>query len=166
MAQKERGELDRRLQALVGSRCMKIGRAGAMIWLSFTAQPEKEYALHCETQFRIKNDERVLIAKGDLYQPSKTVSESPSFDWERFEWDAKGLNRFDAWVKSDEGRGLVGAAVQSVEIGPYGDLLIHLERGIAVELLVDVTGGEECWRFFEKDSEHHTVMTGRGIELQ
>ena len=139
------------IDVLKRSKGLKIGRDATMCWISFNIDGEI-YALHVQTAFRIRNKEEVLIANLDMFEPSESLKNSPSFDWETFDWDVQGFNRFDEWA-TQFNKGIAKLlSVKEVCINDFGDLIIIFDENIVFEVFNNSTE-EECWRFFRKGSE-------------
>ena len=77
---------------------VSMGRASSLGWILFVKDDE-EYALHLQTAFRIKVDEKIFLASSEMFQPSDRVRTDDIFDFETFEWDIQGNNRYDERVK-------------------------------------------------------------------
>ncbi|MGI5897407.1 MAG: hypothetical protein ACOX6U_10745 [Oscillospiraceae bacterium] len=163
MKQNDINHIKNQIKVLVGATGITIGRIASMSWIGFHVG-DSEYALHLQTAFRIRTNEKILIANLDMFEPTETLKNSPSFDWDTFDWDVQGFNRYDEWVKQfkkeNEGR----LTIQKVTVSNFGDLLIELSQNVFIEVFQN-TAAEECWRFFERNSKNdHLVVTGQGIE--
>lgn len=77
---------------------VSMGRASSLGWILFVKDDE-EYALHLQTAFRITVDEKIFLASSEMFQPSDRVRTDDKFDFETFEWDIQGNNRYDERVK-------------------------------------------------------------------
>lgn len=151
------------LRILKGKVISKIGRLGATGNFSFLSADGKEYWLRVETGFRFRTGERTLIGNLDMFEPADTMRSSPSFDWDTFEWDVKGFNRYDEWavkfLKEHQGR----TTVREITVNNFGDLALTFDDGTMLEVFLNAAH-EECWRFFEHDDPEHLVMMGEGLE--
>lgn len=155
--------INNQVKALIGAKGFTIGRVASMAWIGFNTD-NSEYSLHLQTAFRIRNNEKVLVANSDMFEPTETLQSSPSFDWETFNWDVQGFNRYDEWVKQFKKEFDEPITVQTINVNNFGDLTIELSQNIVIEVFINATT-EECWRFFERTSkDDHLVVTGQGIE--
>ncbi len=149
----------RKLNKLQNSCHFRIGRAADMIWISFIGEDKKEYALHLQTFFRFCTEDEVLITDMDKYQPISELKEPYDFNW-----DIKGENKFDKWCEKYNKEFFEYARVKCVKAENNGDLTIIFDNHIVLEVLIETTTGDECWRFFEKNNlNSHFVVTGNGI---
>lgn len=140
-----------------------IGRTASMAWLGFHNR-DAQYALHLQTAFRIRSKNQILIANLDMFEPANSIENNPSFDWNTFNWDVQGLNRYDEWTnqfKKEYGESLW---VRNVNVNSFGDLTIVMDQDIVIEVFANAST-EECWRFFKRNAEEeHLVVTGQGVE--
>lgn len=124
-----------------------------------------EYAVHLQCPFRLVSQKgEILFTAYDMYL---------SHTGERLEdmsRDTPGGNLFDKTAKSwfDANPHLY---VTDVRITSLGDLKIVFSNGDSLETLVnqelDISADHECWRFFERDSEHeHLVVSGRSVDFE
>ena len=122
-----------------------------------------KYALHIQTFFRLSCGSELLLAGGDKFQPNSKLAADENYDSAGFDWSIDGNNRFDEVAKEifPQPCNLV---VSDVSVSKLGDLKLSFTNGFVLEVLVDVSGTAECWRFFESQTEKHLVVTGQGIE--
>ena len=128
-----------------------------------------KHALHVECNFRVSCDSHVILAKGDLYELKDELANDPNFEPDEFDYDIVGNNRFEDLAKkyfSDEGMEFF---VEQISVNKLGDLEIALTHDFVLEIRIDISGSEECWRFFDEDVENspdlkHLVVLGNGIE--
>lgn len=163
MKQEDKKIISEQVNTLIGKKLSKIGRAAAMAWFSFLSNQEKEYALHLQCGFRIRTNDATLIANLDMFEPTQSLEDSPSFDWDTFNWDTQGFNRYDEWTtkyNKDMGNQVF---VESVDVNSFGDFTIKCNHGIIIEVFANAATGE-CWRFFERKAENHLVVSAQGIE--
>lgn len=163
MKQEDKKIISEQVNTLMGKKLSKIGRAAAMAWLTFLSNDEKEYALHLQCGFRICANGETIIANLDMFEPTKSLEESPSFDWETFNWDVQGFNRYDEWTTQYNKDKEKQTIVEVIEVNTFGDLTIKFTNGIIIEVFANAATGE-CWRFFERKSDHHLVVSAQGIE--
>ena len=125
------------------------------------------FALEISSCYRIICGNEILLAKSDLYQPAFAVQEQWALEGieeipEDFYCEAIGNNRLDDRIKqlfSD----CNGLQVSAIKFNQLGDLKLSLNNGFILTALCDVSGSEECWRFFRRDINRHFVVTGTSI---
>lgn len=149
----ERNIISVQLEKIKNADNIKIGRVADLIWIAFKSKNGREYALHLQTFFRFCDSEKVLIADGDKYNPISLIEATPSFSLENFEWDKQGSNLIDEWISKSQSTLINKLTVKEVKVNPYGDLEIIFSQNITLTVLLDTTSRDECWRFFEKDTD-------------
>lgn len=147
---------------LIEKRCAVRGADGC-----FTVAPALvgEYALHVICCFRLSCGTSIVAAKSDLYQPSAAAraefgEELP----EEYDYDVIGHNRLDEIISSAL-TDLTDFIIQKIIVRRFGDLRIIFSNGFELEVIVDLSGGEECWRFFKHGDEDHLIITGHGLAV-
>lgn len=123
-----------------------------------------KFALHMECSLRFTCGNDIIVAKSDMFLPSAITEKNPDFDWDNFDWDIKGNNKFDEIVNYYFSKEPLDFIVSSTEVSKFGDLKIIFENDFILEVFADVSGSEECWRFFEVGSEKHVVVSSQGLE--
>ena len=175
-----------RLSPIIGTPLQGITRVADMVCFQFGNLIEKdalyrdesghaavhkvtagEYALHVQCCFRIPCGNTIVVAKSDLFQPSKDYVTSHGLNKEDaipndFDYDVAGNSRMDE-VFATTFNQPAGFLVESVKANPIGDLHIAFTNGFLLDVLTDISGGEECWRFFKHGDEKHLVVTGQGL---
>ncbi|MBE5799589.1 MAG: hypothetical protein E7321_06530 [Clostridiales bacterium] len=135
-----------------------------------TAEVERSMlALEISCCYRIVCGNEILLAKSDLYQPAHAVQEQWALESieeipEDFDCEAIGNNRLDDRIKqlfSD----CKDIRVSAIKVNQFGDLKLSLSNGLILSSTSDVSGEEECWRFFRRDTNQHIVVTGVGLEI-
>jgi len=184
MNKKDLNTIYQAMNCLMGQKLQYFMRAGAMGDLGFGDYVEREthqfdenkklipvvdsvprYILHIDTPFRLVCGCDIILANGDMFQPSYTKENEVDFNWSSFNWDVNGNNRFDEIVKNYFGDDPGEFTVKKIMVNKFGDLKIEFEKGFILETFTNVSGSEECWRFFEIGSDKHdTVITGQGLE--
>ena len=140
---------------------VSMGRASSLGWIVFVKDDE-EYALHLQKAFRIIVEEKIFLASSDMFQPSDRIQSDDKFDFETFEWDIQGNNRYDERVKQFMEKYDHNLRVNSVSVNQTGDLSIQLSEKIRMEAFIDMSE-EESWRFFKRHSDRHLVIGAEGI---
>ena len=120
------------------------------------------FSLHVQCAWRIedKKNKEILFAYSDIYSPNSSTAWTKSFNW-----DTQGVNLFDEkakeWIRSNQ-----GIVVNEFRLSMYGDLLL-LSNGNVLDVFVDASTKEECWRLFEVGSKkEHFVVNGQGIVFE
>lgn len=153
------------MQILVGAQWVWSGRAAAMGTFVFLNK-ESEYALHVQSAFRIRTEDKLVVANLDMFDPLPEIEGSQSFDWDSYNWDVQGVNCYDRWSQgfvNEVENGKVGI-VRKVHVNHLGDLIIEIDNGMVIEVFMN-SSKEECWRFFERESDgHHLVVMGTGLD--
>ena len=72
-----------------------------------------------------------------------------------------GNNRLDEMISS----ALTGFILQKIIVRRFGDLRILFSNGFELEVIVDLSGGGECWRFFKHGDGDHLIITGQGLAV-
>lgn len=154
-----------KMAILKGAKISYIGRIAATGDICFESNDKKEYFLHIQTAFRIRKEDEISIANLDMFEPTETLENSPSFDWKTFNWDVQGFNQYDEWTKKYNKDKDNQVVVQNIDVNILGDFTVKCSHGVIMEIFTNATDDKECWRFFEKTSKnHHLVVTGQGIE--
>ena len=127
------------------------------------------YSLHAQSSYRMICSNEIMFAKGDYYQPSSEALEKMGIHEDDdlpddFDCSIPGSNRLDEIIQS-KFASLDGFTVQSVSINRLGDVRIKFCNGYELQTMVDVSGAEECWRFFRAGDEDHVVVTGEGLAV-
>lgn len=152
MTQIEINFVNNKLQAIIGARVAGVCRNHGDIWIDFVDELEVHYILLMRTLFRFYDNEKILITDTDKYRPSYGELKNPVFDEESFDWDNPGVNKFDEWNDTYSSM-LKQLVVKEVNFNLFGDLTICFQNDVFLEVYLEVTNDEECWRFFEKEAD-------------
>lgn len=165
MTQNEMDFVNNKLQAIIGTRVAEICRNHGDIWIDFVDELEVHYILLMQTFFRFCDHEKILITDTDKYKPSYSELNNPMFNEESFEWDRPGVNKFDEWIHTCSSifKKLV---VKEVNFNLFGDLTICFHNGIFLNVYLEITNDDECWRFFEKDADEKEDIIVLGNTIQ
>ena len=178
--------IQEKLNILLGQPLRSICRGGGSIFIGFGEPVEKDsayftedgkatvrktmsdkYALHIECGSRFICGDEIIFAKRDMFLPSTSIENQPAFDWDTFEWDARGNNLFDEKANHYLGDKSFDFIVKRIIPNQWGDLKICFENDFVLEIFSDVSENEECWRFFAVNStDDHLVVTAQGIEKE
>lgn len=162
MTQTDRTHIMEFMSAAKGTQLSKLARAAAMGSAVLKSEDDKEYILHIQCAFRFRTAEEVLIGNLDMFEPTRAMEDSPSFDWNTFDWDVQGFNRYDEWALQWKKEGHQ-VAVEAMEISDFGDLTIRFSGGLILEVFAN-NAQNECWRFFERHAKEHLVVTAQGVD--
>ena len=156
---------------LTGEPVTGIGRAAAMVWLSFGPLREVEtrrgkrtvsaLALHLDCPWRLRRSDRPTVVLGwaDLFEPSPAHAEDRSFDW-----DIQGNNLFDAQAEALFA-GPPAVYVLDASLSPLRDLTVTFSNGLTLECFLHGTARAEYWRLFRPFSHGgDLIVTGQGLE--
>jgi hypothetical protein len=134
---------------------------GEKIW---TKKTIPRYALHTECSMRLSCGCEIVLAKADIYLPCSDLENKPDFNWEGFDWDVIGDNRFDELVAKYLNQEPYGFIVKKITVNKFGDLAIVFENEFVLEFFADASGEDENWRFFDTGTDDpHLVVCGYGI---
>ncbi len=132
-----------------------------------------KYALHIDCRFRVTCEYDIIIEKGDMYIPSnkylqKHNMEEVNFDEQEFNncWDEIGNNFCDELVDKYFSDKEFKFIVKDASINMFGDLIVVFENGFVIETFTDLHGQKECWRFFERNSKKHIVVSSEGLDRE
>ena len=176
-------KIEEALSVLKGQPLRRISRAADTVCFQFGQMVEKraavrdeqgkwtvgcamagEYALHVSCCFRLFCGGRVVAAKSDLYQISSEAMrqlEDGEDIPEDFDYDMVGNNRLDEIIATTLAD-VSGFQVEQIKVSRLGDLCIRYSNGFGMVVLTDISGGQQCWRFFRQGGEH-LVVAGNGI---
>lgn len=119
-------------------------------------------ALHIECSSRFICGDEVVLAKSDLYEPTSAQAKNEDFDWEHFDWDVKGQNRYDElaaiYFSSDAPKWIV----KKVSVNRLGDLKLYFTNNFELQVLIDTSEYHKCWRFFETGNSNRQQLVVSG----
>jgi len=159
---------ERMLEGLCEANLVSLRRAGDMIRFQFAygtnANPFMH--IHVQSSYRVTMGCKIILASADIYQPNSVHLANQDFVFSDFDWTIFGENRFDETVQSkilpilDD-----DFVVKDIELSNFGDLKIIFKNGYHLEVYLDTSGEEECWRFLNtQDADIYLIVTGVGIE--
>ncbi|MCL2807483.1 MAG: hypothetical protein FWD27_04870 [Coriobacteriia bacterium] len=161
MNQKDASRANDYVSRIIDSQILSLGRNKAMAWIIFKLG-DSEHSLEVYSSFRIKDNNKILVANLDMYEPTESLSGNESFDYDAFDWDAKGANRYDEWIEDVGLASLSGLKVVDTKVNSCGDLTILLEQYIEIEVFLNhIT--YLCWRLLDLDLGNLFEMLGTGI---
>ena len=170
----ENNEINNYLSVLINKPLSDIGRIGNMAWFGFgetlsiidpngNTVKKDSISLHVQCAWRLvdKENKAIIIAYSDIYEPNSIIEWSKSF-----EWDIQGNNLFDEkakeWIRLNP-----RVCVKEYKLSMYGDLLLILSNGNILDIFVDASAKQECWRLFEYESDKdHFVVNGKGVVFE
>lgn len=174
------------LSVLINQPLRSVSRGGGSVFVDFGELIEKDawdrnedgekvnirkilvgkHQLHIECNSRFICGDKVVLAKYDLYQPTSEQEKKEDFDWDNFDWDIKGGNRYDELATRYFAPDSPQFVVEKVSVNRLGDLKISLTNDFELEVIIDTSDNHECWRFFESGNadKGHLIITGEGID--
>lgn len=184
--------INKNIEIIIGKEMSKPTRCASMLSLGFGELVKKQvrridenkniifktvdvprYALHIDCRFRFTCGYDIIIEKGDMFIPSNKYLQEhnideESFDEEKFnkDWDKIGNNFYDELIDKYFPDNEYKFIVKTASINRFGDLQIIFENGFAVQTFTDLRDDHECWRFFEKGSKNHTVVSSKGLDKE
>lgn len=118
-----------------------IERSGNMLWLVLKNNAD-EYELQVCCPCRITQNNSVLLAKGDMYEPTSTFAG----EYDDFDWEVVGATLFDEKKEALKNK----YVVESVELSMFNDLKIQFSDGILLTTFSNESEEEEQWRLFHR----------------
>ncbi|HEZ7986801.1 MAG TPA: hypothetical protein RWO09_07695 [Ruminococcus sp.] len=116
-----------------------------------------KYALHLQCSFRlISRISGIIVTSSDIY-----LDENGKF-MQECKWDKLNANRYDIILSKWKfiNKDLV---VEDISINNCGDLFIVLNNEYVIEVFVNNSTDDECWRLFSNNiDEEHLVVSGVG----
>ncbi|MBE7038559.1 MAG: hypothetical protein E7404_06640 [Ruminococcaceae bacterium] len=122
---------------------------------------KSKYALHIDGLFRISFNNKILLTQDDIFKPSVALQDNDFYE-ETFQWDIKGHNKFDEKIANIFDLTKSPLLVKAIQVNKYGDLNINLSNNYDIDVFIDTSEAEECWRFFEigNNETPHIVIMG------
>lgn len=163
-------KMEKKIKEIVGKSIREIGREGDMMWLSMgetivfiNSKGEEErrgtHEIQVQCPWRVSAYDVIFFTSYDIYLPPSSEESNTEF-----EWNIERKNAFDErsynWIRENE-----KLIIEGIEVGELGDLKICLSNGDLIELFIDMSLAEECWRYFAYDNEIDYVTTGQGAVL-
>ena len=174
--------VQKKLNDLVGCTLINLSRTADLLCLSFapralTTEVQEEQSLHLQCYYRLVQDGRVSLARSDYFQPSEAMWDL----WRKkgleedvipddYRCDELGANRLDDRIVelNDALTGIENRfIVRTVMVDSIGDVTLCFDNGAVWSILVDTSGGEECWRYLPANEEQpQLVLYSDGIECE
>ena len=154
------------LSALHNKRFNRIGRAIDMMCLflgedySFACKDERrieveEYSFHFQTQWRFRENGKILLASRDIYEPfNENVPEN--WEYDLFGRPDELSSVFDVYSKNLNAK-MQGAVVQDCYLSTTNDVIIHFSNGVVFEQFTPSSQKDEEWRLIDYIHNTHTV---------
>lgn len=176
--------ITQKVHVLHNEKLQKVLRAGTMAMFQFGEYVEHEFYqyskgkiissekvlvpklnLHADCFFRLSDGEQIILSRGDIFEPADKISQEKDFDYSNFNWaNSYGNNRFEEIVCKYFGEEIFDFTVKDIFVSKLGDIKISFTNNYSLEVFPDISGDEECWRFFEIGSKDHTIVNGKGLE--
>src|SRR5258708_6472925 len=159
-----KNQIQQSLPQLVGLPLWSIGRGGNfLVWVSFGHDRRKiflknekkkvvsEYSLHVQCAWRLRHQNKIMIASSDRYYLSKDAQEDNNFDQRITNF----LNNQDLSLK----------IITPIAVDESGNLDITLDQEYSLDIFPDSSINTEYWRIFKPYSvENHFVFTNDGLK--
>ncbi len=165
--------VQQRLNTLMRKPLQQVTRQREMLLFTFgeVGNPQQAVTLCVQCYFRLMEAGRILMASGDLYQPSEEMWQTweqmgmePDRIPEDFRPDEPGVNRVDEYLLTLN-EDLEGLDVRGAMLSQTGDLTLLFSSGATLQMMVDTAGGEECWRISAEEGDD-LVVYADGVEQQ
>ena len=168
------------LNTLVGCTLSEMNRTNEMLLLTFAepaglGQESREHVLRLQCYYRFVQDGRMVFAHSDYFQPSEKMWQlwqaqgyEEDFIPENYCCDDEGANRLDDRIAEMNALLLASAyRVCTVMVDSIGDVTMCFDNGAVLSVLVDTSGGEECWRHFPpEENKPQLVIYSDGVEYE
>ena len=135
--------------------CYEVGKGGLSIWIGFgekitrNKKEKRMYYLVVQTPWRFLQNEKVILASGDMYIPYD--SSKP------FEVGNDYNSLYDEMVKDLNTKLSCGIKVAEATCSSTGDITLSLENHLVFQTFIDGSTKNEFWRFIsneQKESMH------------
>lgn len=154
------------VQRIIGKKFNRVSRAVDMLCLflgedyTITNHHGKqiavaEYSIHFQTQWRFREDNTILLASRDVYEP---YCEDVPDDWK---YDLIGRpdelsSVFDVQAKALKAK-MQGAVVTECRLSPVNDMVIVFSNGVIFEQFMPASRKDEEWRLIDYKKDEHIV---------
>lgn len=157
-----------RLNPLVKGAVTQVERQTDMLLLTLGGTT----TLRIQCYYRLMENGSILLARNDVYQPAEAMWQHweglgypHDYIPEDFHSDEPGANRLDECLDRLNAD-LSGLTVKAVMLNHLGDLTLCFTCGATLNVMIDTSGGEECWRLIDETGEmDDLVVYGDGAEL-
>lgn len=149
------GKQFNRISRVVDMLCLLLGEDYIITNHRGKRQKAAEYAIHFQTQWRFRQDNTILLASRDVYEP---YCEDVPEDWE---YDLIGRpdelsSVFDVQAKALKAK-MQGAVVIECRLSPVNDMVIVFSNGVVLEQFMPATRKDEEWRLIDFKNDEHIV---------
>lgn len=143
--------MDRYIDKLVNMQVVGMGRIKNTFCIRFSNDKES-YVLQVQAAWRIKekNTKTIAVAQMDEFMQSE---------------ENKEITIFGIKIKNLKNK-IENNLVTSCSMNDYGDLKIDIGNNYILEIFIDTSEEEECWRILKMESdEKHYVVYGKGVSF-
>ena len=134
------------LSKIVNKKIISFNRVCDLLSITISDLNEEEIFIHIQSFFRFLKDGKVLISSEDMYRCGKKSN------LENFQWDKPGESLFDDTMKLNNDI-LFNSKIVSFNIENSGDLTVHFENDLILQIFVDTSESEEKYRIFDSQEE-------------
>ena len=175
MNKKDINRITNKIKILTNENVHKIFRAGDVATFGFGEPFEKinsrgtrmvpRFALHISCCFRLTCGDEIVLSRDDIFRPALRSLQLEDYKTD-FDWTGPyGNNRYEEIAESLFSKYPIEFKIKKLTISKLGDLTISFENDFVLEVFIDTSEPDECWRFFDNASnEEHLIITGQGIE--
>lgn len=167
------------LSKLIGKRFNCISRAADLLCLFLgedfiyhspigRSVAVSEYSLHCQTQWRFRQNGKILLASGDIFEPyDNNIPEDWKYDLHGRPDELSSV--FDVRAKTFAGV-MCGAIVSECSLSETKDVFIRFSNGVVFEQFMPASNSDEEWRLIDYLTNRHIVccitngLTELGLE--
>ncbi len=144
-----------RISRVIDMLCLFFGEDYTVIKDDKVIENVAEFSLHLQTQWRFRDNDRILLASRDIYEPyNKDVSD----DWE---YDLVGRPDELSSVFDVKSKKLIekmkNTIVAESTLSPTNDILIKFSNGIIFEQFTPASTKDEEWRLINYANDLHIV---------
>ena len=166
-------QIDKFIRQIKGKKMSLIGRTSGLVWIGFGDLKEQldstgkvreisSFMLHIQCLWRLIQKQKIIVASGDLFLPN-----NQNFNEGEFIWESIGANLFDVKSKELTEKDFAELYVNDVKLNDIGDLNIILSNDYKLQLFIDTSTSEECWRLFKPYTcEFHIISYGNKIAIE
>lgn len=133
---------------------------------------ESDYALDSFCNFRWTYQDRVILTRQDIFQPSHSFLKEhgltimDNIEETGFHYDEYSGSRFDEIVEQNFKpvyEQTLRFIVKKINVSKFGDLILEFENGYRLEIFIDTSDPLNCWAFSEIGVPNNITVGGNAI---